>query len=525
MQWMFNGFLVDTDRAEVTGPEGRVRLERLPFLVLTHLIENRHRVVSRDDLVDAVWEGRFVSDSTVSTAVKHARKAIGDTGSDQSVIRTIHGRGFRFVAEIENAETATPAEPIPAEPAPPDAPNPTERAGAGQPSLAALRFQYIGSDPGLAGLATAFPSELLASLSRMRWLHVVSRGSSFQFDPETFEPTIVGTKLGVRYLLSGLVEAVGGSLAISVELQATEDGALLWSDRFCVDPQEIQSARQRIVSTIIAVLELELPQYEARHSRRLKPNELDAWSHFHLGLSHIYKFQMHHNQTAADHFHAALELDPGFARAHAGLSFTHWQNAFMRFGADQKGLVEQAAASAERALDLDPSDPFSNFNMGRARWLEGDIGSSQIWLDRALFLNPNSAQCHYNKGLLFALDGTPDAAIDAASKAMSLSPLDPLRYAMLSVQALSRIALEDFDSAGALGDQAMQSPAAHYYISLIAACAKELQGERAAAQRHVQQALHRRPDVTVAMFLTVFPFREAAMRQTVAGALGRLGIP
>lgn len=524
MVWRFNGFLVDSERAEVTGPDGPVHVERLPFSVLVHLIETRHRVVTRDDLIDAVWDGRIVGDATISTAVKHARKAVGDTGADQAVIKTVHGRGFRFVAPLDAPEQTPYAEPkqaIAAETAPATT---EEVAGTGRPSIAALKFQFIGADQSFEGLSTAFPSELLASLSRMRWLHVVSRGSSFQFDPLAFEPAVVGAKLRVRYLLSGMVEVFGSDVAISVELQETRDGGLLWSERFTTDLQDIQQARRKIAATIIAVLELQVPHYEACSARRLRANELDAWSHFHLGLSHIYRFQQSHNQTAAEHFRAALALDPEFARAHAGLSFTHWQNAFMRFGSDREGLVELALTAATNALEIDPTDPFSNFNMGRARWLEGDIDGSEIWLDNALALNPNYAQCHYNKGLIQALEGTPDAAIASTDRAMSLSPLDPLRYAMLSVQAMSKIASEDFRGAGKLTDQALQSPAAHFYIAMIAACAKELDGDRPAAQRHVVQALRHRPDATAGMFFAAFPFRDVQLRRTISGALERLGI-
>lgn len=205
------------------------------------------------------------------------------------------------------------------------------------------------------------------------------------------DPASVGARLGVRYLITGTVDIDSRAVNISVELATARNSKLIWSDQFTADLRDIQQARKTIVASIIAALELELPIYKASQSRRLVPNELDARSHFHLGLSHLYRFREDHNQKAAGHFDEALALDPGFARAHAGRSFTHWQTAFMRFDSDRQSLLERALRFAETALDLDPLDPFPNFNMGRARWLEGDVEGSAAWLDRALQLNPNYA--------------------------------------------------------------------------------------------------------------------------------------
>ncbi|WP_342076103.1 winged helix-turn-helix domain-containing protein [Yoonia sp. SS1-5] len=525
MRWEFLGFTLDKNRAELVGPDGVVHVERVPLEVLVHLIENADKVISRDDLIDAVWDGRIVSDATISTAVKQARKAVNDTGTDQAVIRTVHGRGFRFVAEFQDATApATASTPHPQMPLSNTPDTPAMSPGRGRPSLAVLRFVQLGASPGQASLADSFPAELISNLSRIRWLHVIARGSSFRFDPITMEPGLVGQQLGTRYLITGTVEMVGALMTITVEILSTDGGTLVWSDRFAAPLEEVHQTRQEITASIVSALEISIPQYEAAHSRRLSASEFDAWSHFHVGLSHIFKFNQGENRIAAKHFHAALDLDPTFSRAHAGLSFTHWQNAFMQFGEDRNLLVQQAVQDASRALDIDPADPFANFNMGRARWLEGDIDASQNWLDRALQINPNFAQCHYNKGLILALDGASQPAKSFASKAMSLSPLDPLYYGMLGVRAMSHIAEDDFEAASRLAQQAMQSPGAHFYMALIAAAAFELQGDGDRAKRCRDHALHERPDVSQDMFFSAFPFRSNDMRGKFSGALQRLGV-
>ncbi|MGZ2259450.1 winged helix-turn-helix domain-containing protein [Roseobacter sp. A03A-229] len=518
MKWGFGNYVLDSRRAELSGPDGPVHIERQPLDVLVHLICNSDRVVSRDELIERVWNGRFVSDATVSTAIKQARKAVGDTGAAQDVIRTVHGRGFRFVAEA--AEVG--ARPAKAAPAPSPARS-FDAAGIGRPTLAVLRFQPLSHDRTATHLATAVPAELVSSLSRVHWLHMISRGSSFRFDPAEAEPQQIGAQLGVRYLVTGVVEVLGGQVSLGIELLATSDGALIWSDRFTADFADIQFGRSEIVSSIISALDLQIPKHEADASRHLSEAEFDAWSHYHLGLAHIFRFNSDNNLIAAKHFDAAIELDPSFSRAHSGKSFVHWQNAFMQFGDDRTALLARASEEAEIAISIDPNDPFAAFNCGRARWLEGDLGAGMMWLDRALRINPNSAQAHYNRGLLQVMEGVPSEGRAASEIALSLSPLDPLVYAMHSTQAMAAILEDDYETAARLAETAVQAPGAHFYIKMIAAVACALNGNQQSAERWRDRARAMRPDASSRMFFQAFPYGRTADRAKLERALRELG--
>lgn len=266
------------------GPDGPVDIERLPFDLLVLLIKLRDRVVTRSELIDKIWHGRSVSEATISTAVKQATKAIQDNGRDQAAIRTLQGRGYRFVTDVQEVVRPHSVAISETEGAPVQMP-----AELSQPSIAALRFRSRQMDPDTTWFASAVPNELLAGLSRTRWLHVVSRASSFQFDPESYDPAHVGARRDARYLLSGLVEMVDQSdqlVAVTVELATSHNAQILWSERLVADLEDIRKTRQTIVGAIISAPELEVAALEARRSRRLKPNELDAWSYFHLGLAH-----------------------------------------------------------------------------------------------------------------------------------------------------------------------------------------------------------------------------------------------
>lgn len=524
MEWTFGPYRLNANRAELIGPDGPVHVERTPLEVLIHLIQNAERVVTKAELVDAIWGGRIVSEATVSTAIKQARRAVADNGTEQNIIRTLHGRGFCFVADFKKVPEPAPVS-IREASDPPALERLNGEHGTGQPGIAVLRFAQFGSEPSASYLAKALPAEIISGLSRVRWLHVIARGSAFQFDPEQAVPEDVGARLGVRFLMTGVIEVVGEMLSISVEIQSTNTGMLVWSDVFTLPVTEIQTARQQIVPEVIAALELSIPRFEADRARILRPAQFDAWSYFHVGLSHMYRFDVASNRIAAEHFRTAIEHDDEFARAHAGLSFTHWQNAFMRFGDDRSGMIDRAFQSASAAVEIDATDPFASFNMGRALWLQGDIDGAHAWLDRAIEINPNYAQCHYNKGLILTLDGEAADAASRADKALSLSPLDPLAYAMHAVRAMTLISLERFDEASQCADKAMRSPGSHFYIALIAAAAAELSGDQALAERRRNQVIHQRPDFEISAFFAAFPFRDPDLKAKLSGALQRLGLP
>ncbi|MEM9393359.1 MAG: winged helix-turn-helix domain-containing protein [Pseudomonadota bacterium] len=519
MRWKIAEFTLDTDAAELVSPDGLVHMERQPYSALVYLIENADRVVSREELIEAVWNGRFISDSAVSTVIKQVRKALGDNGTDQAFLRTVHGVGFRFVGRATQIAPSIDAS-AKTQPEPQSQP----ATGTGRPSIGVLRFLEVGDPQTLASMATALPAEIISGLSRLHWLHIISRGSSFQFDPKDDCPDKIGSQLGVRYLVTGFVEHLPNALNVHVELLSTQDGALIWSDRYSMGHFEIEMGRNDIVSSIVSALDLEIPRHEADATRLLSDAQFDAWSHFHLGLAHIYRFDQHHNHLASEHFDAALALEPGFSRAHSGKSFVHWQNAFMRFGSGRSGFIRAAAKAAETAMQLDPLDPFAAFNLGRAQWLEGNIQAGLDWLDRALKINPNSAQSHYNRGLLQVLNGAPSEGVSASDIALSLSPLDPLSYAMLSTQSMAALEQEDFEKAAALAARAVQSPSAHFYIRMIAAAANELNGDREVAATLLETAKAQRPKLSQELFFNAFPFAKERDRNRLRQAFVALGV-
>ena len=213
----FDLYELDTDKGELRCGAQIVPVEPQVFALLLFLIENRERLVSKDEIVESVWAGRIVSDSAISSRIKSARQAIGDDGKAQRMIRTLHGSGFRFIAEVTSDEAAPAAQAKREKELEQQPEEPT------RPSIAVLPFTLVGDMGRYGPLADALPHDLITELSRLRWLFVIARGSSFQFRGPDVSAERVGAALGVRYCLTGAIETGAERIAVSVELIRTQD--------------------------------------------------------------------------------------------------------------------------------------------------------------------------------------------------------------------------------------------------------------------------------------------------------------
>ncbi|HEY2590204.1 MAG TPA: hypothetical protein VGI35_01330, partial [Steroidobacteraceae bacterium] len=308
-----------------------------------------------------------------------------------------------------------------------------------------------------------------------------------------------------------------------VELVDTHDEGVVWADRFSGRIDDVHTMREEIRARVLMALDLRIPMHEAALARLSVPDDLDAWSAYHLGLQHIYRFNRADNAAAAHLFRRAITLDPHFARAHAGLSFVHFQTAFMRYTDDLVGETRSARCSAERALELDALDPFVNFAMGRSYWLEGDLDSSLSWLERATSMSPNYAQGIYARAWTEALAGQADAGRTHVDLAMRLSPIDPLYYAMMATRAFTHMLVGDDVQAADWAEHAAHSPGAHVLIAMIAAAAQSLKGDTERAAWWTANVRERNAALGRHDFLRAFPMKSESMRSRVEQALRQLG--
>jgi tetratricopeptide (TPR) repeat protein len=333
----------------------------------------------------------------------------------------------------------------------------------------------------------------------------------------------IGRLLRVRYYLSGTVELSARRLVVIVELVDTADGGVIWADRFSGRIDDVHSMREQIRTQILAALEIRIPLHEASLARLAPVENLDAWSAYHLGLQHVYRFNRLDNTTAAELFQRAVALDPTFARAHAGLSFIHFQAAFMHYTDDVAGAIDRARRFAARGLELDPLDPFVNFTMGRTYWLEGELEASLSWLERATDVSPHYAQGIYARAWTEALAGRAADGRQHVDLAMRLSPLDPLHYAMLATRGLTHMALSEDAQAAHWAERGARSPGAHVLIAMVAAAAHGLAGDTGRAAFWAANVRERNAALTREDFFRAFPMKLDAMRARVEQALARVG--
>jgi TolB-like protein len=524
MIYRFGSFELDLAKVELRESGVARPVEPQVFALIALLVENCERMVSRDELIEKVWDGRVVSDSAVASRIKSARQALGDDGQAQRFIRTIHGQGFRFICEVD-ATRASPCMPELAQGAgdPGDATHPASTEAGARPSIAVLPLRLIGEAGPHATIAEALPHDLILELSRLRWLFVTARGSSFRLRAAATDSAEVGRLLGVRYCLTGSVEVARARLAVTVELADTRDGSIVWAERYDGPVGDVHEFRSDIASRILAALEVRIPLHEATLARLSVTENLDAWSAYHVGLQHMYRFNRSDNASAARLFQRAVELDPNFARAHAGLSFLHFQTAFLRHTDDLAGEIGLARRRAARGLELDPLDPFVLFTMGRSYWLDGDLEGGLAWLERATSVSPNYAQGIYARAWTETLLGRGPEGRSHVDLAMRLSPLDPLYYAMLGTRALAHVLAGEDAVAAEWAERAARAPGAHVLIAMIASAAHTLAGNHTRGAAWAGNVRERNPTFTIEDFFRSFPMASPDMRRRVSQALQRSG--
>jgi tetratricopeptide (TPR) repeat protein len=309
---------------------------------------------------------------------------------------------------------------------------------------------------------------------------------------------------------------------VAVELTDCRSGEVIWADRFSGSPDDSFAIRDVMATRVPAALDLRIPLNEVAHARLNGTEQIDAWLAFHLGLQHMYRFKAPDGRAAGEFFRRAITLDPGFARAHAGLSFVHFQNAFLQDCGDRAQEIDCARHHADQAVQLDPLDPFANFAMGRTFWLSGDLDTSADWLARSTALSPSFAQGIYALAWNETVAGNAAAGREHVDLAMQLSPLDPMHYAMLGVRALTHLAAGEDAEASLWAERAARAPGAHAMISLVAAIAAALSGNGLTAREWATHARRRSPAISSSVFFASFPIREPRFRRRVTDCLATM---
>jgi DNA-binding SARP family transcriptional activator len=400
-----------------------------------------------------------------------------------------------------------------AEPAPAEA-RPLRRA-----SVAVMPFSDGSAALGERGaLADGLTDDIITRLAKLRVVFVIARGTVYALGERGVGVQEAGRILNVDYVVSGSVRRGGDRISVVVELAETQDARIVWTDEFDGSADDPFSVLDSIVGRIVAAVTREIETAECNRAILKPPNSLDAWEAYHRGLWHMYKFNAPNNQQAQEFFRKAVEMDPTFARAYAGLSFTHFQNAFLELTRDRERQIDLAFETAGQSLGADDHDPAAHWAMGRALWLRGAESESFAELDRSVELSPNFALGHYTLGFVRSQTGDPRSAIEATNYSRELSPFDPLQFAMLASRALAHVRLGEIEEAAEWAVKATGRPNAHSHILAIAAQCLALAKRHDDARRFVARLRERFPNYTVEEFLRAFRFTPETVKLFRQGA-------
>ena len=522
MQFRFGDQLIDIDRRELWRGRELIALEPQVFDVLVYLVQNRDRVVSKDDLLAAVWGGRIVSDSALTSRITAVRKAIGDDGRTQRLIRTMPRKGVRFVAVVE--EEQKPAAPAdgPAMVAA-DLPRPA-LALPDKPSIAVLPFANLTGNRKQDYFADGMVEEIITALSKMRWFLVIARYSTLAYKGETVDVKEVGRALGVRYVLEGSVRKSGNRIRVAAQLIDAASGNHIWAERYDRELADIFAVQDEITERVVAAIEPEL--YAAEHfcSQRKPPESLDAWECVIRALSHLGQLTPTGYAEAESLCRRAIAIAPGYGQAHSLLAWALVRRT-SRTGGNVKAVLQEAAAEAQTALDLDERDPWAHAWQGMVLWRRHRYSEAVRALRRALELNPNFALAHALVGLPLAVQGAHDDAIASAEHALRLSPSERLvgvyaLHAMTVVYFGAARYADCMSCARRVIERSSDHIAAHYL--LIAAAA--IQGDTTVAVATRADLLRLRPDFSVGWLSENFAY-SGEIGERLLDGLRSAGVP
>ena len=355
------------------------------------------------------------------------------------------------------------------------------------------------------GTAAALVHDVITRLAKLRSLFVIAQGTVFALHERRVSPEDAGRMLGVDYVASGSMRHDADRLSVSVELAETRSARIVWAEIFNHRADDALLVLDEIGNRIVASIASEIETFERNCAILKPPDSLDAWEAHHRGLWHMYRFSKPDNDQARQFFETAVRLDPTFARAWAGLSFTHFQNAFQGW-TDRESEIARAMETAGQSLLVDDRDPAAHWAIGRALWLLDEHDQSVVELEQAIDLSPNFALGHYTLAFIHSQSGDPLAAIASADQSRHLSPFDPLLFGMLGARAMALVRLGRFDEAAGWATKAAARPNAHAHILAIAAFTLALAGSLDEAHKFAAAIRRAIPRYGISDFLAAFRF-------------------
>ena len=482
MIYAFDSYSVDAERRELRRGGHLVSLEPQIFDLLQYLIRNRERVVSRDDLISAVWNGRVVSESTLSSRISVLRGVIGDDGKDQRLVKTLPRKGFRFVGQVSERQPQPSLEGL----ALPD-----------KPSIAVLPFLNLSDDVQQEYFADGIVEEITTALSRFSSIFVIARNSSFSYKGRSINVKQVGRELGVGYVLEGSVRKAENRVRITAQLIQVETGAHIWAEHYEGDLDRVFDLQDEVASSVAAAVVPSLQGYEIDQARRKRQDNLGAYDLYLRALPHVHAMTRSDSDDAVRLLKKAFQLDTQFGVAASTLSTVLLFR--VAFGwADRRDAQADALTYARMALSVDRNDPEALARFAGA--ISFFLGQHRDGIDhvtRAVAINPNSSMAWRASAYLHSWAGDAETAVHHFDRALRLSPRDPLDFHLLAGKAVAFISLHQDNEAEAAARLAVQRGPLHAAAWRCWAAALALVGKRDEARVALAESRRLAPDISL----------------------------
>ena len=507
MIFRFGSYRLDTRLLELRHDDAPVPIEPQVFDLLRLLIENRDRIVSKDEIIDTVWGGRIVSEATLSSRINAVRRAVGDDGTRQDVVRTLPRRGFRFVQLVEVRDedpASTPGE-LAAHLSEDDATLDISASKIHQqaqspekPSIAVLPFDNLSGDLDQEYFSDGITEDIITALSRIRWFFVTARNSSFSYKGTSPDVRRVARELGVRYVIEGSVRRSDNRVRISAKLVDGSTGNHVWVERYDGEVGDVFDLQDEMTEKIVGAVEPAITKAEIQRSKSKRPDNLDAWDLCQRGWWHRYRNRREDYVEALKFFGRALEKDPEFGSALAGMADALSYEVVFSFADEPAAQIEGAIHFGRRAVEIDDEDPIAHLSLGRAYAAGRQFESAIQAFRNALRLNPYFAAALYSLGTIYIVTGRLDEGIDAIRKSIALSPQDPFIGPSYARLAQAFLAMKDYEKAVENAEEAFRCPVQphwpgkSYLVSALGHLDRHNEAKRA-----IEELLHLSPGITV----------------------------
>ena len=525
MQFVFGNYTLDSDRRELTRESETIALGPRVFDLLLYMLQHSERVVSKRELLHAIWAGRAVSESTMTSHINAVRNAIGDSGSEQRLIRTVARKGFRFVADVRMVDRLGRSAPGQVDSGSKGQPAPVLTI-PDRPSMAVLPILNLSPDLRQDFFADGVVEDIIAALSRMGWLLVAARSSSFTYKGRAVDVKQVGRELGVRYVLEGSIRKLADRMRITSQLIDATTGVHVWAERFEGSINDSFQLQDEIVASIVGAIVPQLERAEIERAHRKSTDNLDAYDYYMRGMRKFHQGTRDGIDQALPLFHKAIEIDPDYAAGYGMAAWCHVWRKINGWMTDRVQEIEQGASLAERAIELGKNDAIALTRGGHALGHFGsDLDRCIELLERALMLDPNLRTAWYLSGFQRIARGESNDAIGRFVKGMRLSPLDPEMPRIQTGMALAHLLAGSYDVASVWAGKALREMPNFALATGIVAASEALAGRMVEAERATRDLRELNPALRITSLGEWIQLRRPEDLRLFADGLRKSGLP